>query len=161
MLLKKNKGLFFFYAIIIIEVGFVNNFKLTVKNNLEINQGIKYIVKNDATLTLQEEIDLLFDGSGFYDDSCTSLLANTKVSFEKNGNVLIGNNPLLYSMIFNALVSDITEEGIYNRAIFIVTEKSPYTVGLEAELLKLTQLEEKDYKDTALYDWIHNKSYVK
>ena len=92
----------------------MNNYKLTVKKNLEINQGIKYIVKNDATLTLKEEIDLLFDGSGFYDDSCTSLLANTKVSFEKNGNVLIGNNPLLYSMIFNALVSDITEEDILN-----------------------------------------------
>lgn len=55
-------------------------------------------------------------------------------------------------------VCDITQEGIYNRAIFIVTEKSPYTVGLEAELLKLTQLEEKDYKDTALYDWIHNST---
>ena len=49
----------------------------------------------------------------------------------------------------------ISKEGIYNRAIFIVTEKSPYTIGLEAELNQLAQLNEDSYKETALYDWIH------
>ena len=29
-------------------------------------------------------------------------------------------------------VSEIADEGIYNRAIFIVAERSPYTVGLES-----------------------------
>ena len=52
-------------------------------------------------------------------------------------------------------VYDITQEGIYNRAIFIISEKSPYTIGLEAELSKLSQLDEASYKNTALYDWIH------
>lgn len=52
-------------------------------------------------------------------------------------------------------VSEIAEEGIYNRAIFIVTERSPYTVGLESELSQLAGLDENSYKNTALYDWIH------
>ncbi|MDY6091461.1 MAG: AAA domain-containing protein [Bdellovibrionota bacterium] len=54
-------------------------------------------------------------------------------------------------------VSSFTEEGIYNRAIFIVTEKSPYTIGLESELSSLMRLNESDYRNTALYDWIHNR----
>lgn len=52
--------------------------------------------------------------------------------------------------------SELSEEGIYNRAIFIVTERSPYTVGLESELSQLAGLDENSYKSTALYDWIHN-----
>lgn len=52
-------------------------------------------------------------------------------------------------------ISAITEEGIYNKSIFIVAEKSPYTVGLESELAQLSQLDEASYRGTALYDWIH------
>lgn len=52
-------------------------------------------------------------------------------------------------------IGTITEEGIYNKAVFIVTERSPYTVGLESELSQLTQLDEASYRGTALYDWIH------
>jgi hypothetical protein len=52
-------------------------------------------------------------------------------------------------------VSEITEEGIYNRAVLIVTERSPYTVGLESELSLLMTADENSYRDTALYDWIH------
>ena len=52
-------------------------------------------------------------------------------------------------------VQTIEQEGIYNKAIFIVTERSPYTVGLESELSQLAQLDEESYKNTALYDWVH------
>ena len=52
-------------------------------------------------------------------------------------------------------ISTFTEEGIYNRAVFVVSEKSPYTVGLESELLALSHLTKKDYIGTALYDWLH------
>jgi len=55
-------------------------------------------------------------------------------------------------------IGTITEEGIYNKAIFIVTERSPYTIGLESELSQLTQLDEASYRGTALYDWIHRNS---
>ena len=57
-------------------------------------------------------------------------------------------------------VSTITQEGIYNRAIFIVTERSAYTIGLESELSQLTQLDEASYQNTALYDWVHHNAAI-
>lgn len=55
-------------------------------------------------------------------------------------------------------IEAINEEGIYNRAILIVAEKSPFTVGLESELSKLMMIDKNTYKDTALYEWIHHKT---
>lgn len=52
-------------------------------------------------------------------------------------------------------IGGITEEGVYNKAIFIVAERSPYTIGLESELSQLARLDEASYRQTALYDWIH------
>ena len=54
-------------------------------------------------------------------------------------------------------IDTITQEGIYNKAIFIVTERETYTIGLEAELSKLAQLDVDSYRGTALYDWICNR----
>lgn len=65
------------------------------------------------------------------------------------------------SNISNVLpIGTITEEGIYNKAVFIVTERSPYTIGLESELSQLTHLDEASYRGTALYDWIHRNITV-
>ena len=52
-------------------------------------------------------------------------------------------------------LSALSDEGIYNRAIFIVSERSPYTVGLESELSQLSQMSEEAYRGTALHDWIY------
>lgn len=52
-------------------------------------------------------------------------------------------------------VGELTEEGVYNRAILIVAERSPYTIGLESELTQLATIDEGSYKDTALYKWLH------
>lgn len=52
-------------------------------------------------------------------------------------------------------MENIEETGIYNRAIVVSTEKSPYTVGLESELLELSKKTKEDYMGTALYDWIN------
>lgn len=57
-------------------------------------------------------------------------------------------------------IQDINTEGIYNRAIIIATEKSPFTLGLENELSELSKLDENEYKGTALYDWINLSSSV-
>ena len=54
-------------------------------------------------------------------------------------------------------MSMITNDGIYNKAVLMRTEASQYTQGLEYELLKLSQLSEAEYRDTALYDWVHNQ----
>lgn len=52
-------------------------------------------------------------------------------------------------------ITKLTEEGIYNRAVIITSNKSVYTLGLESELLALSQMKKIQYKGTALYNWIN------
>ena len=52
-------------------------------------------------------------------------------------------------------INELINEGIYNRAILIATDSSPYTQGLESELSELASMEENQYKETALHKWIH------
>lgn len=49
------------------------------------------------------------------------------------------------------------EEGIYNRAILLATERSPYTQGLETELRELEKLREPQYATTALGYWLNSE----
>ena len=51
-------------------------------------------------------------------------------------------------------ISAITEPGVYNRAVVLMAEKSPFTQGLERELRELTQLSADRYADTALGRWL-------
>lgn len=46
--------------------------------------------------------------------------------------------------------------GIHNIGMLFKTEKSPYTHGLEMELLDLSKLKDKDIENTALFQWITN-----
>lgn len=62
-------------------------------------------------------------------------------------------NPESFSEL---LMSEIDSDGIYNKAVLLRTDASNYTQGLEHELLELSKLSEAQYKDTALYDWIHS-----
>jgi very-short-patch-repair endonuclease len=55
-------------------------------------------------------------------------------------------------------ISAIAEEGIYNRAVLVATERSKYTLGLETELKHLMKLREDDYAGTALAYWLHGGS---
>ncbi len=51
-------------------------------------------------------------------------------------------------------LADIAKEGIYNRAILLGCERSPFTKGLEQELVKLQQVSESDLCRTALGAWL-------
>ncbi|RDD30118.1 hypothetical protein CR161_05005 [Prosthecochloris sp. ZM] len=51
-------------------------------------------------------------------------------------------------------LTQIDGEGIYNRAVLIVGERSPFTQGLESELKALAGLQLPQYQDTALGQWI-------
>lgn len=55
------------------------------------------------------------------------------------------------------LLSEITEEGIYNRAVLLIGERSQFTAGLESELKSLAKMSESDYSLTALGQWISGK----
>jgi len=55
-------------------------------------------------------------------------------------------------------IGQITEPGIYNRAVLILAEKSPFTQGLEQELRDLARLPEERYRETALGRWVHRQA---
>lgn len=63
-------------------------------------------------------------------------------------------DPEVYELSSGPKVSEITEAGIYNRAILCLAERSPYTHGLETELGRLGELAEDAYSDTALGAWL-------
>lgn len=54
-------------------------------------------------------------------------------------------------------LSQIESPGIYNRAVLVVAERSPYTLGLETELARLQSVPEITYRDTALGAWLSGK----
>jgi len=51
-------------------------------------------------------------------------------------------------------LADIALSGIYNRAVILPGERSPYTQGLEAELKKLGEMQESTLTGTALGRWL-------
>lgn len=54
-------------------------------------------------------------------------------------------------------IQECTTEGILNRAVVVKVQEAPnnFTQGLEYELNQLAKLSEREYKDTALGQWIH------
>jgi len=59
-----------------------------------------------------------------------------------------------YSLSSGVSLSDLNKQGIYNRAILVAAERSPYTKGLESELGMLQSVEESKYRGTALGLWL-------
>lgn len=51
-------------------------------------------------------------------------------------------------------IYDINDTGIYNKAVIVMSDRSPFTVGLESELKTLSKFQEEDYKMTALGAWL-------
>lgn len=51
-------------------------------------------------------------------------------------------------------LADLNQQGIFNRAILVAAERSPYTKGLETELGMLQSVEESKYQETALGSWL-------
>jgi len=54
----------------------------------------------------------------------------------------------------NPSLRSINEEGIYNRAILIIGERSPFTQGIETELKSLSEIQPDIYESTALGQWV-------
>jgi very-short-patch-repair endonuclease len=59
-----------------------------------------------------------------------------------------------YSISIGQSLAEIDNQGIYNRPIVVVGERSPYTKGLETELKKLSELEESTLTHTVLGVWL-------
>jgi very-short-patch-repair endonuclease len=58
------------------------------------------------------------------------------------------------NILTNPPLTQMDGEGIYNRAVLIVGERSPFTQGLESELKALAGLQASQYLETALGQWI-------
>jgi len=54
----------------------------------------------------------------------------------------------------NASLAQIHQQGVYNRAVLVPSERSIFTRGLESELKQLMALDEEEYRDTALGQWL-------
>lgn len=54
-------------------------------------------------------------------------------------------------------LSGIGQEGIYNRAVLLATERPPYTRGLETELAELSRFPSNKVEGTALGDWLDGR----
>ena len=54
-------------------------------------------------------------------------------------------------------LSEAQEAGLYNRAVLVMAERSPFTKGLEAELKQLGQMEHAAVSKSALGDWLTGK----
>jgi hypothetical protein len=63
-----------------------------------------------------------------------------------------------YKLSADPPLADLSEPGIYNRAVLFAGTRSPFTYGLEVELRKLAQLEEESVRDTALGMWLRGES---
>jgi very-short-patch-repair endonuclease len=51
-------------------------------------------------------------------------------------------------------LTEIEKTGIYNRAVILPGKRSPYTLGLEAELAALSNVQEPDFATSALSQWL-------
>jgi hypothetical protein len=60
----------------------------------------------------------------------------------------------------NLQIMNIQKPGIYNKAIIILSGRSPYVKGLINELNALSGKSENQYRDTALYQWLHNDALI-
>lgn len=59
-----------------------------------------------------------------------------------------------YALNSGIPLADLNQQGIYNRAILVASERSPYTKGLETELGTLQSVEASKYQGTALGSWL-------
>jgi len=66
--------------------------------------------------------------------------------------------PVPESLTTTPRIADIDKQGIYNRAIIISAERSPYTRGLESELAMLQSVDQNKYQDTSIGLWLSRQS---
>ena len=63
-----------------------------------------------------------------------------------------------YSIDGAPALREIAKNGIFNRAIVVAVEKSPYTRGLESELGKLRGFTVQEYQNTVLGAWLESRT---
>lgn len=135
-----------------IEIDSIPNINIDVVKKYSTNDSHEIIYDQ---LKLEEELGLTSDSSDeIFIDELVSRLQNSR-GWEWKEKLDPSNINLSIPL------KNITEPGIYNKAVIVSTERSPYTLGLESELLALSKLSSDDYFGTALYNWINGINTVK
>lgn len=63
-------------------------------------------------------------------------------------------DPDPYAVVTEPPLDQVNEQGIYNRAILLAGERSPFTQGLETELANLGKITDEKIRGTALSSWL-------
>jgi very-short-patch-repair endonuclease len=168
---QSNDIVYFGYPVIVYQnkVAPIFLYQINVENNKidiqetvpSINQGvIRILSQNDQDshtfelLALEKEIG--FDAEN--PESNLKEIIRRLVAARTNWPWIEDINPDILNT--NIQIMDIQKPGIYNKAIIILSANSPYVKGLINELNALSGKSENEYRDTALYQWIHNDTFV-
>ena len=104
----------------------------------------------DESIQLSEELGLNnIDNDLPEIDELVARLIDTRPGWDWNEKI----DP--YNLSKGIPLSEMVDGGIYNRAILIVCERSPYTRGLETELGRLENTKVEQITNTALGNWIN------
>jgi len=158
---KKGWKGYFVEPVLLFPVEFGDDGKGAPKLDLSypiINQSVLKRYSNADGDSLMDELVQLEDELGFSGDNATieldelvQRLKNVRPEWpwkeEIEPDTLRSEPPL----------SEIDEAGIFNRAVLITAERSPFTQGLESELKSLANLKVSDYENTALGQWVSGK----
>jgi hypothetical protein len=109
----------------------------------------------DELVQLEEELNLNSEGEIPELDDLVQRLNNIRPEWPWKESINPDELPI------DPPLRNISEEGIYNRAVFIIGERSPFTQGLESELKSLSEVQPDVYENTALGQWIKGDIYKK
>ena len=125
----------------------------------QINLGaLRYLTNADASSLMTEAIEvtteLQLDSAGDFSDlyDISVRLRAMREEWDWQEDI----DP--YRLSVGAPLSKLGQQGIYNRAILVAAERSPYTKGLETELGVLQSADESKYQGTALGSWLSGRT---
>lgn len=133
--------------------------KLILWDDLHINfKAFKTLSKSDS-LIMEEVIQLLDElGLSNTDNSQPDLDEMFTRLREIRSNWDWQEDPNIYRLTTNnAPIAKLNKQGIYNRAILVITECSRYTKGLEIELGMMQSIEETKYENSAIGAWLRGQ----
>ncbi len=115
--------------------------------------AIKNILHSDKNNVYKEIVDLEKEIGMDSEESDLDDIVLSMFNAHKEWNWVDNIDP--YNLNTSVKIQDITKEGIYNKAVIILADRSPFTAGLEFELHALANIPENKYADTALGKWIN------
>lgn len=158
---KKGWKGYFVEPVLLFPVEFGDDGKGSPKLDLSypiINQSVLKRYSNADGDSLMDELVQLEDELGFSGDNITIELDELVQRLESVRPEWPWKEQIEPdTLCLEPPLSEIDDAGIFNRAVLIIAERSPFTQGLESELKSLANLKISDYENTALGQWVSGK----